>query len=285
MDALRNKHVVITGASSGIGEALAREMARAGAHLTLVARRRDRLEQLARECGTRAHVIERDLSDLEGAASWLSEAVAALGPIDILVNNAGVESIGPTVGIDPRDARRVLALNLEAPLLLSSAVLPGMQARGGVIVNVASVAALAPPPQFAWYAASKGGLAAFFGVALQRARTDPCPRAHSVSGARDDGAGRARLCGRRGANGNGRSDAGGLAGYPRQAHGGCHPPWQTATHLPEVLSSCVVVSLACPLAHGPRRAQVAPAHEPVVPTAWVGVSCRVARRGVRDGHA
>ncbi len=155
-------HIVITGASSGIGAALARELGRAGHALTLVARRRALLEQLAAPFGDRVRVVERDLSDPDRALDWFADAEAALGPIDVLVNNAGIENTGPTVAADPAECRRLLELNLVTPLLLARALLPAMIARGrGTIVNVASVAALVSVPMQAFYGASKAGLAMF----------------------------------------------------------------------------------------------------------------------------
>ena len=153
-------HVAITGASSGIGEAIAREYAKAAAALTLVARRRELLEKLAQETGTRCHIVAKDLSDEESAADWLDEAEAANGPIDILINNAGMELIAPAEEIDVEQGMKLLRLNLLSPLALTRAVLPRMMARGrGAIVDVASVAALSAGPGFTWYAASKAGLA------------------------------------------------------------------------------------------------------------------------------
>lgn len=155
-------HVAITGASSGIGEALAREFGRAGADLTLVARRGERLRKLAAELGGRSYVAVSDLSDAEHAGDWIGAAQAALGPIDVLVNNAGVENTGPTLEESLEGALALFRTNLEAPLRLMRAVIPQMLARGsGVVVNVASVAAIAPAPLQAWYGASKAGLAAF----------------------------------------------------------------------------------------------------------------------------
>jgi short-subunit dehydrogenase len=154
-------HVAITGASSGIGAALAREYARAGAGVTLVARREELLRQLAAELGGRCHVAACDLADCERAPGWIAGAQAALGPIDVLVNNAGVQNTGPALAAPLDGALDVLRTNLEAPLRLTHALLPEMLARGGVLVNVASVAGLVPPPLQAWYGASKAGLAAF----------------------------------------------------------------------------------------------------------------------------
>ncbi len=155
-------HVAITGASSGIGAALAREYARAGAKLTLVARRKELLHTLAAEVGGECHVVAHDLSEPDRASCWLEAAECALGPIDVLVNNAGLENIGPTVETDIDLATRMLNVNLHAPLRLTRALLPSMlERRNGVIVDVASVAAFVTPPHFCWYAASKAGLAAF----------------------------------------------------------------------------------------------------------------------------
>ncbi len=153
-------HVAITGASSGIGEALVREYARAGACMTLVARRRDLLEKLAEETGARCHVVVKDLSENETAADWLDEAEARLGPIDVLVNNAGVEHISWGEEFDVETGDRLLRLNLLAPLRITRALLPRLIARRkGTIVDVSSVAGLAAGPGFTWYGASKAGLA------------------------------------------------------------------------------------------------------------------------------
>ncbi len=155
-------HVVITGASSGIGAALARELGRAGHALTLVARRRALLDALATEIAGRVHVVEHDLAQPDRATAWIAAAEAELGPIDVLVNNAGMENTGPSAEADPDEVRRLLDLNLVTPLLVTRAVLPAMIARdAGIIVNVASVAALVSVPMQAYYGASKAGLAMF----------------------------------------------------------------------------------------------------------------------------
>ncbi|MGE0398873.1 MAG: SDR family NAD(P)-dependent oxidoreductase [Kofleriaceae bacterium] len=159
-------HVVITGASSGIGAALARELGRAGHGLTLVARRRALLDALAKEPAianvARVRVVELDLSQPDRATSWIADAEAELGPIDVLVNNAGMENTGPSAEADPDELRKLLDLNLVTPLLMTRAVLPSMIARkSGAVVNVSSVAALVAPPMQAYYGASKAGLAMF----------------------------------------------------------------------------------------------------------------------------
>lgn len=153
-------HVVITGASAGIGRALALEFARQGARLTLVARRRPLLEELARATQGSPHLVEQDLADPERAADFLPGAEAAHGPVDVLINNAGVQTVERVDRISPSDADRMIALNLRTPLRLAMAVLPGMRARrSGTIVNLASTAAYAPMRGMVHYAASKAGIA------------------------------------------------------------------------------------------------------------------------------
>ena len=154
---LNGEHAVITGASAGIGAAIARELWRRGARVTLVARRASALEALAEELGDRALVLPADLVD--DATGWLERAETAHGPVGVLVNNAGVQVIAPSEGVDVERGERSLALNLEVPLRLTRAVLPSMLSRGrGAIVNVASMAALAPTPGMTYYNAGKAGL-------------------------------------------------------------------------------------------------------------------------------
>jgi short-subunit dehydrogenase len=154
-------HVAITGASSGIGEALVREYARAGYAVTMVARRRELLEALAKEVGGKTHLVAADLSDEAHALDWLAPAEAALGPIDVLVNNAGVQYVEPTAEVDVARARALLDLDLVVPMALQSTLLPQMLARkSGTIINVSSLAAIAPLPGMFHYNAAKGGLAA-----------------------------------------------------------------------------------------------------------------------------
>lgn len=153
-------HVAVTGASSGIGEALAREWGRAGARVTLVARRRELMERLAGEVG-RALVLPVDLSDPAASTAWIAEAEAAHGPIDVLVNNAGVQDVGAFARSDPESTDRLLAVDLATPLRLVRAVLPAMLGRrAGTIVNVSSLAAIVPTPGMVAYDAAKAGLAA-----------------------------------------------------------------------------------------------------------------------------
>lgn len=155
-------HVVVTGASAGIGRAIALELARAGARLTLVARRETALAALREQIGDEGHpdalVLAVDLvADPDG---WLDRAVAQNGPVDVLINNAGVQVIGPSHQVDVDAGERCLALNLAIPLRLTRRVLPDMVSAGrGAIVNIASMAALAPTPSMTYYNASKAGIA------------------------------------------------------------------------------------------------------------------------------
>jgi short-subunit dehydrogenase len=154
-------HVAVTGASSGIGEAIAREYLSRGDSVTLVARRADRLQAVAKESGGRAHVASADLADVERATDWIAGAEEQLGPIDVLVNNAGASMVHPTMSTDWNEAKTLLALNVLTPFRLTCALGPAMIERGrGSIVDIASVAALAPQPGFFFYNASKAALSA-----------------------------------------------------------------------------------------------------------------------------
>ena len=151
-------HAMITGASAGIGEALAREFHAAGYEVTLVARRRDKLDALAAQLGPKARVIAHDLSDPARAA----ELLAAAGPIDVLVNNAGLQIVDELAVAEAGGAARTMNLNLMTPMELIRLALPEMLERGsGSIVGVSSLAAISGPPAMTWYAASKAGFASF----------------------------------------------------------------------------------------------------------------------------
>jgi short-subunit dehydrogenase len=157
---------LITGASSGIGEAFARRIARDGRHLALVARREDRLAALAREIegahGIRVHVIAQDLLQ-PGAVPALLSAVDRRGlAVDWLVNNAGFGTLGRLETLPVEGELDEIRLNVEVLVELTSRCLPGMVARRrGAVVNVASVAAFTPSPYMATYAATKAFVLSF----------------------------------------------------------------------------------------------------------------------------
>jgi short-subunit dehydrogenase len=145
---------LITGASAGIGEEFARQLAGRGYDLILVARRRDRLEQLAEQLPTTAHVVDCDL--VSDAAS-LPGKVEELGvDVDLLVNNAGFGLRGRFLELDPERDAEMVRVNCEAVVTLTHAFVPKMveRARGGVI-TVASTAGMQPLPYEAVYGASK----------------------------------------------------------------------------------------------------------------------------------
>jgi len=155
-------HVLVTGASSGIGSEVAREFHRAGHHVSLVARRRELLDALAKELGARCHVAAVDLAKRATDTSWLAEVEEAQGPVDVLVNNAGMQWVGATVEIPLETVEVLFRLNVLAPTVLTRAVLPGMLARkSGAIVDVASMAGVAPASGMSWYGASKSALVSF----------------------------------------------------------------------------------------------------------------------------
>ena len=151
---------LVTGASSGIGEALARRFARAGFDLVLVARSADKLQALAAalaaEHGVRARVAAADLSQ-PGAAQALAAAMKrARRPIDVLVNNAGVLEHGRFVDMPAKRHRALIELNVGGLTDMLVHFLPAMVARGrGRVLNVASIAAFQPVPTLATYAATK----------------------------------------------------------------------------------------------------------------------------------
>jgi short-subunit dehydrogenase len=156
---LDGARAVITGASRGIGEALAHSFASRGARVVLVARDADALEKLAADTGGEA--MPADLTKTREIAD-LVDRIEAGGPIDLLVNNAGVDLVGELTELRADQIEQLFTLNLVAPVLLSRAVLPGMRARErGHIVNVSSMAATNAVPGLVPYAASKAGLSHF----------------------------------------------------------------------------------------------------------------------------
>lgn len=157
---LRGRNVLITGASRGIGAAMARRLADRGARLALVARSRGALDGIARTTGGLA--IDADLADRATVHGLLPRVEEALGgAVDVLVNNAAHDLTGATATLDSEAIDATLQLNLATPIALTRAVLPGMIARGGAIVNVSSIGGAASLPGMTVYSASKAGLSQF----------------------------------------------------------------------------------------------------------------------------
>ncbi|RMF16997.1 MAG: 3-oxoacyl-[acyl-carrier-protein] reductase [Alphaproteobacteria bacterium] len=160
---LGGRRALVTGASGGIGRAIAAALHSAGATVALSGTRRGVLEELAGELGERVVVTPADLSDREAVEALPQAAAEALGgPIDILVNNAGLTRDQLLLRMKDDDWARVLTVNLEAAFRLTRACLkPMMRARFGRIVNISSVVGITGNAGQANYAASKAGLIGF----------------------------------------------------------------------------------------------------------------------------
>lgn len=159
MFALSDKKALVTGASGGIGGAIARSMHAQGATVALAGRNREALDALAAELGERCHVIVGDLGDTESADAMLSAASEAMDGIDVLVNNAGLTRDNLAMRIKDEDWQAVIDVNLTATFRLSRAVLRGMmKARWGRIINVTSIVGVTGNPGQTNYAASKAGI-------------------------------------------------------------------------------------------------------------------------------
>jgi short-subunit dehydrogenase len=158
--------VLVTGASAGIGAEIAREFAKHGHHLVLVARSKDKLQALAGELNaghdTDTIVVAQDLSTPDGAKAVVEELHDQGIEIDILVNNAGIIDVGPFADTDVDKYQQMIALNIGALTTLTSLLLPHMlERRFGRILNVASLAGFQPIPSMAVYAASKAYVLSF----------------------------------------------------------------------------------------------------------------------------
>ncbi|MBB6488775.1 SDR family oxidoreductase [Rhizobium lusitanum] len=154
-----DKVVLITGASSGIGAGIARELGMAGAKLMLGARRTDRIEALAneiRESGGEAATRRLDVTDRVDVAAFVEAARRNFGRIDVIVNNAGVMPLSLMASLKVDEWDRMIDVNIKGVLYGIAAVLPEMTARGsGHIINIASIGALSVSPTAAVYCATK----------------------------------------------------------------------------------------------------------------------------------
>jgi NADP-dependent 3-hydroxy acid dehydrogenase YdfG len=162
---LKDRIALVTGASSGIGEATALALAEQGAKVAIAARRKDRLEQLAAklaELGAEPLLLVADLARESDAQRIVQETERHYGHLDILVNNAGVMYLEPVAEADLGRWRRMLELNVLSLIASTQAALAGMRARrDGHIVNVSSVAGRVANPLSAAYAATKFGVVGF----------------------------------------------------------------------------------------------------------------------------
>jgi uncharacterized protein len=160
---LAGAHVVITGGSQGIGEAMARAFAAKGSRVTVVARQAEKLAAVAKSIGGAAFVA--DLLNEAQTATLIAEIEAAHGPIDVLVNNAGIEVTHPFASMDQQKIAPLIALNVVAPMVLTRQVLPGMLSRGkGHVVFTSSLAGSSVFPGMAVYCGSKAAVNNFAGT-------------------------------------------------------------------------------------------------------------------------
>jgi NADP-dependent 3-hydroxy acid dehydrogenase YdfG len=159
MSNIQGKVVLITGASSGIGEAAARLIAAKGAHVVLGARRIERLEMLAADIeaqGGSARFRALDVTDALDMQAFADFAKHAFGKIDVIINNAGVMPLSPLAALNIAEWNQMLDVNVRGVLHGIAAVLPSMQAQGhGQIINISSIGGLAVSPTAAVYCATK----------------------------------------------------------------------------------------------------------------------------------
>ncbi|TDJ35732.1 MAG: SDR family oxidoreductase [Gammaproteobacteria bacterium] len=163
-DNFKDKTVIITGGSLGVGAAAAARFADAGANLVLVARSKKNLERMAEKLRpkTRVETISMDVTDTAACVNLFKKAAFEFGGIHILVNNAGFHERGPAENIATDDLGKIVDVNLKAPIILSRLAIPYLRkSGGGVIINVGSLAGRTPVPGAATYSASKAGLRAF----------------------------------------------------------------------------------------------------------------------------
>jgi NAD(P)-dependent dehydrogenase (short-subunit alcohol dehydrogenase family) len=158
---VEGKNVLVTGASTGIGAALALGFARAGATVGICARREEKLREVLaqlQEHSPESRMWTVDLADLDGVEAFAQRASADLGGVDVLVNNAGIPKRRRVTELDPATVEAVMAINYFSPVRLTLALLPELISRAGRIVNISSVAARLGPPSEAAYTASKAAL-------------------------------------------------------------------------------------------------------------------------------
>lgn len=156
---IQGKVIVITGASSGLGEAAARRLSAEGATVVLGARRSDRLENLTREFdakGAKSLAVVTDVTDRTQVQNLVDAAVQTFGRIDVLINNAGVMPLSPLENLQVNEWDRMIDVNIKGVLYGIAAALPHMQRqKAGHIINVSSVAGHKVGPTFAVYSATK----------------------------------------------------------------------------------------------------------------------------------
>lgn len=160
----KDKTVIITGGSEGVGAAAARLFAEAGANLMLVARNRKNLDALAESLRdkTRVEIFAMDVSDAAACLDLFKKTAFEFGAIHILINNAGYHARGNVADVDAAELARIVDVNLRAPIVLSRIAIPFLkESESAAIINVGSMAGRSPVPGSTTYAASKAGLRSF----------------------------------------------------------------------------------------------------------------------------
>jgi len=156
---LTGKTALVTGATGGIGGAIAHALHAQGAIIAISGRNEDKLNALAADLGDRVHVLPADLSSTDAAVDLASRAVDAMGQIDILVNNAGLTRDGLSMRMKDEDWSQVIDVNMTSTFKLAQAAQRGMmKARFGRIINIASVVGVTGNPGQCNYVASKAGM-------------------------------------------------------------------------------------------------------------------------------
>ena len=159
---IAGRSVLVTGASSGIGAALAPLLAERGARVGIVARRKDRLEEILERCGADARMWVADLGDVDRAVEVARDADEHFGGLDVLVNNAGMPKRRHVTTLTPDEVEETMRVNYLSPVRMTLALLPGMLERGrGCIVNVTSLGGRLGIKHEAAYSASKFALTGF----------------------------------------------------------------------------------------------------------------------------
>ena len=172
----KDKTVIITGGSEGVGAATARLFAEAGANLLLVARNKKNLEAIAEELRekSKVEIFTMDVSDADACIDIFKKAKFEFGRVDILVNNAGYHARGNVEAAEPADLAQMVDVNLRAPILLTRIALPYLRESGeGAIINVGSLAGRVVYPGAATYSATKAGLRSFTLALAEELRGSP----------------------------------------------------------------------------------------------------------------
>ncbi|MDB4936397.1 MAG: Dehydrogenase [Labilithrix sp.] len=157
---MQGKVAIVTGASTGIGLAVARMWVARGGFVALVARTASKLEDAARSIGASAAAFPLDVLDFAALQALPGRVEGRFGRLDVLVNNAGLNHRGEIGNFEPSQLADIVTTNLTAPIVLTRAALPHIQ-KGGSVIQLASIAGMVPVPGEATYSASKAGLRAF----------------------------------------------------------------------------------------------------------------------------